>query len=195
MHSDRLTRPGKRTNRISVRPSRAGAEHPLGDYFIPPSDSLGRSVTISTSAAPEVRRLATILRETKVFPFETEQDVMRWCILHGLMKLEHLAKNKEVTSTRNALESWLKIAKAQMEMLYYAEKLSKVERVVELLIRGGHGIKAVALAEEVWRQSDRLEDPYWSKTYRERTKKALDRARKSMKRKDEGRGEREDGDE
>lgn len=181
MHSDRLTRPGKRSSRVSVRPSRAGAEHPLGDYFIPPSDSLGRSVTISTSAAPEVRRLATILRETKLFPFETEQDVMRWCILHGLMRLEQLAKDKEVTSTRNALESWLKIARAQMEMLYYAEKLSKIERAVEVMIAAGHAVKAIALAEEVWRQSDRLEDPYWSRTYRDRTKRSLDRARRLAK--------------
>lgn len=180
MRSDRLIRPGQRKPKASAKPSAASASYPLSDFIVPPSDAKGRSVATSIALPPAMRRVSSVVLQKNNLPFETEQDVLRWCINQGLEKLVRLVADKDVTSEYSALSNWLRAAAKQQENLTYSKDLQKIFSVVEELEKGGHIVKAVELADLVWRQCDRFEDPYWSKLYREKSKRYLDRLKRRV---------------
>lgn len=175
MKSDRVIRPGKRKPSVSTRPSQAGAEIPLHEYIVPPSDGKGRSVSITVSMPPSFRRMSSRLVSLKTLPFETEQDVMRWAVRYGLRYLVEHTEDKQLTTEFNQLMSWSAIAAIEQENLFYEQTLVRIFRKVKQLERYGHYGKAIEISETVWRQSDRIGDPYWCKRARGMAKGALDR--------------------
>jgi hypothetical protein len=128
-----------------------------------------------------MRRLATIIRETGKFPFETENDVVRWCLHHGLEKLGEIAEDDEVTSSWKTIHSWVETAGEMMAAMKYEKEQKKILDTLEALIANGHSAKAEELAEQVWKNADWIDDPYWLRMYRDGAKKILDRIRRRAK--------------
>lgn len=175
MRSDRVIRPGRRKGTASSRPSHAGSAFPISDFIIPPSDARGRSASVSVSVPPAMQRLGSIINERNKLPFETLQDIWRWCIHHGLEKLAKLVDDEEVTGEWSTIQNWVRTESVQMEHLYYEKHLERIIESVKKLANEGHTVKAIELADLVWRQSDRIADPHWCDMYRSRMKKVLDR--------------------
>lgn len=184
MKRDRLVRPGHRKPPASLRPSHAGASFPLSDYIIPPSDGMGRSSTLPVAVPPSMLRLLAMIVQGQNLPFETNQDAARWALFHGLERLTVLSKDADVKGAFQAVKLMVMAAAAQKSNLYFEKQLDAIFSTVEGLEKGGHEVKAVELADKVWRGADRIDDPYWSKVYREKAKKVLD----VMKRKNGGSG-------
>lgn len=177
MRGDRVIRPGKRKETVSPRPSNAGAAFPISEFIIPPSDARGRSASISASLPPAMQRLASIIVEKRELPFETQGDVWRWCIHHGLAKLADMIDDKEIIGEWATIQNWVKVESVQLEHLFYEKHLNRIIESVKKLETEGHPTKAIKLAELVWRQSDRIVDSYWCDRYRDTMKRVLDRLR------------------
>lgn len=160
--------PSKRPNRASIRPSHATAAFPLGDYLVPTADPQGRSVSLNVSMSPSVRRIASIILAKRLFGFQNEQDVLRWCIDNGLKQLEKNAKDKNITSEVSVLNVFTTAALNQMEYAHYDNVLGSLAASIDLLMTQGHWVKAEELADLAWRNLDKLDDPYWRKRFRDR---------------------------
>jgi len=171
--------PGSRKRRARTAPSRAETPFPITDYFVRPSDPLGRSVNVSVACPPDFRRIASTLLSRTLFTFQTEGDVFRWCLKQGLSELARRAKDEEMTSEASALAGWLRSAAIEDERLYYMGVLTKVTNTIVELMRTGHQGKAEELAERVWASVDKIGDEHWRGLYRRRMKTLLDRVRKN----------------
>lgn len=189
MRSDRVIRPGRRKQPVSARPSRAGSAHPLHDFIIPPSDARGRTASITVSLQPAMQRMASVIVEKKSLPFETQNDVWRWCVHQGLGLLSKIVEDKDVTSEYSAIASWTRTESVQLEHLFYERHLKRISESVHKLADAGHMPKALELAELVWRQTDRIADPYWCERYRTMMKRVLDQLRTKERRQGERREE------
>lgn len=121
-----------------------------------------------------MKRLLSIIHQQDTLPFETEADVARWCLHQGIQIVAKIADNEEITSSFSALRSWLQTTAKSRENRTYQEHLNKISAEIDALDSEGHEQKALELADRVWRQTDRLEDPYWREFYRKRAKGALD---------------------
>lgn len=179
---DTLITPSQRRRVATAQPSRAEAANPLHDYLVPARDIHGSSVSIHLSTIPDARRAASILVAKGLFGFENEQDVMRWCVHNGLIELGRRAKDKEVVSVMNLMNSWVRTACHQLEYLKYEKTLKGIESTIDLLIASGRAVKAEQLADMVWRQVDGIDDPDWKAEFKKMVKKKLDQARTAVAR-------------
>jgi hypothetical protein len=161
------------------------ADHPIGEYIIPPSDARGRHVNFSVSCPPEMRRIASVLLQSHKFPFETESDVLRWCVYFGLQTLTARSKDKDVGHELSQLDSWLRISVHKSEMLYYEETLNLNIGTVEDIASRGHISEALSMAEQMWRESDNLGDVYWTKRCRAKAHELVLKLRKMRKGKED----------
>lgn len=134
---------------------------------------------MSLSLPPVMRRVSSIILSKHSLPFETEQDVLRWCIHHGLKLLVEHAKDKEITSAWSFVESLTAQMADELEHLYYEEHLRIIIDGIRKLARAGHVDKALDRAEKVWRYSDKIDDPHWRKQYRDQARRAYDRMKKT----------------
>ena len=100
---------------------------------------------------------------------------------HGMRTLHERAKDKEITASLNVLESWVRVVSEELEHSAYQSRLDHVFGTIDTMAKRGHQTKAVALAEMVWRESDKMPDPYWRKYARETAKKKLDQVRVKWK--------------
>jgi hypothetical protein len=57
------------------------------DYIIPAQDVKGHSIRLYCRAAPTVARLIGEIIGSKKYPFRTQGDLIRWCIVHGAKRL------------------------------------------------------------------------------------------------------------
>lgn len=176
--SDRVTSPGRRRRKVSIRPSRSGAAHPISEYMKPPTDPLGRSISLSFSVIPDARRVANVIVGKGIFPFANEHDVWRWCVDAGLRELERRAQDADVTSAVSTLSTLMKSAATELSFAYFERIFVALVGSVRRLLKDGNVAKAESLAEEIWRLSDRIDDPEWQEKFRNMAKRELDRARK-----------------
>lgn len=179
MKSDRLIRPGQRRHRLSQRPSHAEATFPIEDYVVIPHDAKGRTVSLSFSAPPEFRRAASIIRDSNTLPFQTEGDVMRWCLYFGLRELMGRTKDKEARASWALLLAEVEHSANQSMYATYEDKLRLISKDIATVSKRNPQ-KALALAERVWKNMDQIDDPDWRKMYREMAKRHLDRLRKEV---------------
>jgi len=59
------------------------------DFIVPPELEKGKSQRVQFYAQAAHVRLLNIIARSGHFPFETKEDVARWCLKHGL---EHIDK-------------------------------------------------------------------------------------------------------
>lgn len=145
---------------------------------MPPTDSWGRSSTLSFSVPPSVQRLAKIVLEKQRLPFQTSGDIYRWATFHGVKSLAAIIEDKEYTNEMEILSSIVAVGSRELEQMFWNKHLNRMMNHVWTLARGGHVGRAVMVAEELWRRADRLEDPYWRDLCRGTVKRALDGLRK-----------------
>lgn len=142
---------------------------------------MGRTVSLACAGPPDLRRIASILTHQNKFPFQTEADVLRWCIQHGLDILVKRAENKEVSQTLKVFETWRATATTELELMFYTKKLDALEKTILVLIDSGHPVKAEMLAEKIHSQSHLIDDEYWKEKFHTRSGSLLSRARRKVK--------------
>lgn len=169
--------PGSRRRQAKTAPSRAESAFPITDYFVRPSDPLGRSVNVSVSCPPDFKRISATVLQKQLFAFQTEGDIFRWCIKQGLSELAKRGRDEDLTGEASTMAGWMRSASIEMENARYLEVLTVVAGTVRKLMDAGHREKAEALAEKVWATVDRIGDRYWRAEYRKRTKALLDKVR------------------
>lgn len=178
---DRFISPGKRKRVVSINPANAEAAFPLGTYLVPTGDPLGRSISMSVSMAPGVRRVISAILTKRLFGFQNEPDALRWCIDNGIKELEKRAKDPSVTAAASMLDAWTSTALQQLEYLHYLDVLDGLEKAIDRLAERGHLFKAEELTTTIWQNVDRCDDPYWRKVYRDTMKKKLDEVRRKVR--------------
>lgn len=161
----------------SIQPSKAEASFPVGEYMVPASDAMGRSVTITCSAAPQTKRIASVILAKGLFGFKTQEDIWRYCIDKGLIHLSDHAKDDDIAGQAAMIVGWSRVAKHELEYSFYVNHLRSVQKALVSMINRGDGEKAKAVAEQIWREHDKLQDPYWRAKYRKMAKQILDLVR------------------
>lgn len=154
----------------------------MHDYIVPPSDSKGRSSNMSVTVPPAMQRLASIIIQTGTLPFMTVNDVARWCFYHGLIRLEAMSKDENVTGAFSQLALWVKTASVELEQKQYKDHLDRIFGIVDELETAGHSTKSIQMCEMVWQGADRVEDPYWRKVFRARAMQTLEKLKRRRKR-------------
>lgn len=154
--------------------------------MIPQTDTLGRHVMLSVQAAPQVRRAASKMVQKGEFGFETEQDVLRWCITRGIEELGRRSESREITGDAALLVAHNRMAKDELEQQFYLHAIETQESSIRTLVLHGRPDRAVQLAEMMWVEYDKVENPYWRGEFRTRIKQILDWARQEQRRKDQG---------
>ena len=180
MSHARSVAPRHRRRTASTKPAEAEVAFPIGDFLIRPTDALGRHVIINVQVAPQVRRASSIMIAKKEFGFETEQDVMRWCLTRGLEELAKKSENREITEDIAKMSAWNALAKDELEHQYYLSAIEVQEHVVRTLVKSGRPGRAAHHAEMLWSQHDKIEDPYWRAEFRRKVKAVLDYAREAV---------------
>lgn len=98
-------------------PDSVGTEAPRyrsDDYLIPATDSAGRSARAQCKVPPLLAREMAEIITSRRFPFRTDSDIVRWCLMFGL---NHLA-------TIEASPGFLTRAIAEMQILQDEENWS-----------------------------------------------------------------------
>lgn len=167
-------------HRTSIQPSQSEAAFPIGEYMVPASDSLGRSLTVTAAVAPQVKRMASVILGKGLFGFKTQEDIWRYCIDRGLVHLSNQAKDDDVTSQAAIINSWVGLAREHMQYAYYLDNMREIEKSIMVVLNRGNVNKARVLAEKIFKEHDRIEDPDWRAKYRKMAKRILDRVRDAM---------------
>src|SRR5437667_163491 len=107
---------------IKAAPRYTGKYKPE-DFIVPPNDSKGRGHRFSLSIHPAHNRELDIIVASRKFPFKTNADIMRWCLLRGLKILESLEAVPSVSGQVEAMMVTLGDEKDLAEYGHWVESL------------------------------------------------------------------------
>jgi hypothetical protein len=174
--------PRNNRRRASVQPGKAESAYPLGEYNVPAGDAMGRHVSIACAMSPEIKRIASILVAHEHFGFQNERDVYRWCIAHGIQELAGRSENEEALSVTKTFHSWRLACEGDMEHAKFYENFLKIEHALEGLIQRGHHHRALARAEQIWRELDGVDNKEWREKFRGLAKRTMDKVKHRLAR-------------
>lgn len=173
-HTLRLLKGGKHTNRaVSTRPSEAESALPASEFLVPAQDSHGHAASINARVPPQLKRESQIIVGRRVFPFETESDLIRWCLKYGLEALVRRTKDKQICTTHQLTATWLESARHQLEMLKYGKVLDETKAIIKRLVDEGAISKARMILKNIENRIEQFDDDYWKAKYTREILKAF----------------------
>jgi hypothetical protein len=190
----RLLKGGRHTNKsISTRPSESESDLPASEFLVPVQDSHGHSAPVSARVPPQLKREAQIIVGRRVFPFETESDLVRWCLSYGLQALIKKTKDKQIVSVHSQMATWLEAARHNLEWLKYGRTLAEIKAIIKRLVDEGCIAKARTIVKRIENEIENIDDEYWRAKYTKeilRTYAWLDRQKELKEARDKKRRER-----
>jgi hypothetical protein len=112
------------------------------DFIIPGSDHQGHSERIYCRCQPQHARAIGKILASRKFPFRTQGDVLRWCVVRGLKVLDRLDPMPGFIGMADAINEILK------EELYLQEFTSMFNNM-QVVIQGHIAMGAVGEARKV----------------------------------------------
>ncbi len=162
------SRPGKKTaTGFSMAPLMGEHEYQASEFFVPSKDAQGHSVKVTTMVTPDTKReIQTILSRRAIPLWDTEGDLIRWCIHYGLISLMKRLKDPHIRSAHAVMTSWAEIQKEQAEETYWTGTLfPNVRRRVGQMVKNGDFIPAQRLLKLVENMVESIGDDYWRQKF------------------------------
>ena len=104
------------------------------EFIIPAYDHSGRTVRIRILMPPGLGKMLDQILESHRFPFQTRDDLIRWCLLRGVRELGSM---ESVSSFLPQLELMIEILRAQYLARRLQEFFELLDRVVFALDSSG----------------------------------------------------------
>lgn len=130
------------------------------DFVIPASDHQGHSERVYCRLQPaHDRAMAVVLKEAK-FPFRTEGDLMRWCIVRGLKVLDRL---EPMPGFLGAADAITEILREEVYLQELTAMFAKMESVIASHVASGAHGEARKLLTKVLTRIRAIDEPYWKR--------------------------------
>jgi hypothetical protein len=110
---------GSDPDSVMVEPPKYKAD----DFLVPAADTAGRSARAQCRIPPIIAREIQEIIHQRRFPFRTDSDVVRWCIMYGLDALSQMEPSP----------GFLQRAIAEMEVLKDDEIWARQREVIQTL--------------------------------------------------------------
>lgn len=130
------------------------------DFVIPASDHLGHSERIFCRVQPQIDRAIGVAVQSHKFPFRTNGDLIRWCVVRGLKVLDRLDPMPGFLGAADAIAEILKQEVYQQE---FTSMFAKMEGVVAAHVAAGAHGEARKLLTVILTKVRAIDEPYWAK--------------------------------
>lgn len=97
------------------------------DFIIPGSDHLGHSERVFCRCQPQHARALNVIYRAKKFPFRTEGDMFRWCLVRGLKVLDRLDPTPGFFGVADAIGE---VMKQEMYQQEFTSMFGTMEKVI-----------------------------------------------------------------
>jgi hypothetical protein len=97
------------------------------EFIVPAYDLDGRYITLSLRVPPLLSQVLREIVESRSFPFRTEDDVVRWCVHHGINALESMGT---ASSILPVLEMSLVLVRSKIRKRQFDDFFTKLDRVM-----------------------------------------------------------------
>jgi hypothetical protein len=104
----------------------------------------------------------TLIQESNKFPFRTKGEILRYCVLSGLKKLENMAPIKSVLSEIDIINDILRAEEFAEIFSGVFERLAS--RIASFMGQGETG-EAVRLIRNIQDRIEEMEEGYWKDKY------------------------------
>lgn len=164
--------PAPKSKRISPDAGSAEATYPLSEWQVPATDTHGHSAKVFTRCPPAYKHLIATILQSKLFPWDTESDLVRVALHRFLKQIEVKMKDPSVSTEMAILNSLTEIASQQMSNAHYSETLGKLKATVTYLVGSGDEPMARKVVKAIAEQIGHFEEPYWKDKYERELLKA-----------------------
>lgn len=134
------------------------------DYLVAAADNKGHSQRLYCRVAPMVGRLIQQVYETRRYPFRTQGDLIRWCVVDNCKRL---AAGPGVDSVWRRAEVMLAQLAEEEYQLQFLDFFQKTQEVVDRYIVDGSPGEARRVVASMKGQIDAMPDTelYWKERY------------------------------
>ena len=105
------------------------------EFLFPSYDPNGRSVRICTRIPASLNQAIEAVMESRKFPFEIRNDLVRWCLYEGLRKLDSM---EACVSVMPMLEITLMLARMDFDLKRFQEFFAKLDGAILRLCKSGY---------------------------------------------------------
>lgn len=138
------------------------------DFIIPGSDHQGHHERVFCRVQPQHERAIGLIFKSKKFPFRTEGDLIRWCVVRGIKVLDRLDPHPGLLGAVDAISEILRNEQYLQEM---SAMFAKMETVMAAHISAGATGEARRLLTVILGQIRAIEEPFWKKQCEENVMK------------------------
>lgn len=118
------------------------------DFIIPARDHQGHSERIYCRVQPQHARAMNVVYKSGKFPFRTEGDLFRWCVVRGLKVLDRLDPSPGFLSAADAISE---ILRQEQYLQEFASMFTTMEKVISTHVASGADKEARRLLANVLR--------------------------------------------
>lgn len=132
------------------------------DFIISGSDHQGHSERIYCRVQPQHARAMNVIYKAGKFPFRTEGDLFRWCVVRGLKVLDKL---DPMPGFLGAADAITEILRQEQYLQEFMAMFGKMETVINAHMAAGAPKEARRLLATVLQQVRAIEDngDYWKR--------------------------------
>lgn len=130
------------------------------DFIIPASDHQGHSERVFCRVQPQHDRAMSEIMKKRHFPFRTQGDLMRWCIVRGLKVLNRLDPMPGFIGMADAIND---VLRQEMYLQEFVEMFNKMASVVQTHINNGAEGEARKLIAVILGHVRKIDEEYWRK--------------------------------
>lgn len=116
--------------------NRYNGKYDPADFIVPPEAGKGKSMRVQAYIQSAHHRAMSIVVRGGLFPFQEINDVVRWCIRHGLEQLDHLEPHQIGSVVRQA-SMMIRHAREEIYRHEHLAWLGTVKTAIDLLINDG----------------------------------------------------------
>lgn len=98
------------------------------DYLIAAADAKGHSVRVFCRVPPSVARLIHQVKDSGKYPFRTQADIIRFCIVHGC---KMLVVGHGIPSVWRQVETMMATLAEEEQQLQFLEFFNKAQQVID----------------------------------------------------------------
>lgn len=98
------------------------------DYLIPAADNKGHSTRVYCRVPPSVARLVQQVHDSRKYPFRTQGDVIRWCVVNGC---KMLVVGHGIPSVWRQVETMMATLAEEEQQLEFLTFFNKAQQVID----------------------------------------------------------------
>ncbi len=154
---------------VSMNPDLAESDNALGRFKVPSTNSRGFSVRIACMVSPDMKRVMSTFIASRAVPiWDTEGDLVRYCIREGLEKLMRETKTPAyVNGPFSIMTSWFEVQGELYDAKYWGDQLFPILRQeLAALVRAKDFPPAYRLLKRVEDNIDKIPVKHWREKYR-----------------------------